>query len=120
MNVEDRETDRRARDVTGLTLGRIGNTNVAMARSTGQSDAWEGMWKERHRSSSSSNQVGKRTHKSSHSSNHRETADRRERASGQMGGQEAGWAWAAPGVRIRWHLAYSEGQPVLLQANGEE
>ena len=45
MNVEDRETDRRARDVTGLTLGRIGNTNVAMARTTGQSDAWEGMWK---------------------------------------------------------------------------
>ena len=44
-DVEDRETGRRARDVTGLTLGRIGNTNVAMARTTGQSDAWEGMWK---------------------------------------------------------------------------
>ena len=45
MNVEDRETDRRARDVTGLTLGRIGTANAAMARTTGQSDAWEGMCK---------------------------------------------------------------------------
>ena len=33
-----------------------------------------------------------------------------------MCGQEAGRAWAEPGVRIRWHLAYTEVQPGL-QAN---
>ena len=76
---EDRARDGRARDVAGMTLGRIGNTKAAVASTTGQR-AMDGM------------AVGKRTHKSSHNSKHRGTADRRERASGQMGGTESGGA----------------------------
>ena len=42
---EDRGRDGRAREVAGMTLGRIGNTNAAIARITGQGDGWEGTWK---------------------------------------------------------------------------